>query len=136
MKEGTSAIFLQAGLDEKWWADAMECNCFLRNAQDFLSEGKTPFERRYGEPLCEPITPSGLMIEYHSMSAKDQTRLHQFGTKIFPEIFIGYALRAENWKGDILIADIQELKILEASEIHARTLNGKEVIVPKIGETF
>ena len=96
----------------------MERNCSLRNAQDFSSDGKTPFERRYGEPPCESISPSGLMIECHSMSAKDQTRLHQFWRKILPEIFIGYALHAEvNWKGDILIADIEELKILDASEI-------------------
>ena len=41
--EGTSAVLLQSGLDEKWWADSMEC-CFLRNIQDLLSEGKTLYE--------------------------------------------------------------------------------------------
>ena len=25
VKEGTSAVLLQSGLDEKWWADSMEC---------------------------------------------------------------------------------------------------------------
>ena len=25
IKEGTSAVLLQSGLDEKWWADSMEC---------------------------------------------------------------------------------------------------------------
>ena len=39
-KEGTSAVLLQSGLDEKWWADFMECYCYLRNIQDLLSDGK------------------------------------------------------------------------------------------------
>ena len=29
-KSGTSAALLQWGLDEKWWADFMECSCYLR----------------------------------------------------------------------------------------------------------
>ena len=40
VKEGTSAILLQSGLDEKWWADSMECYCYLRNVQDIVAEGK------------------------------------------------------------------------------------------------
>ena len=35
VKEGSSAVLLQSGLDEKWWADSTECNCYLRNVQDF-----------------------------------------------------------------------------------------------------
>ena len=33
-KEGTSAVLLQAGVDEKWWVDFTECYCYLRNIQD------------------------------------------------------------------------------------------------------
>ena len=40
VKEGTSAVLLQSGLDEKWWADSMECYRFLRNIRDLLSDGK------------------------------------------------------------------------------------------------
>ena len=32
----TSAVLLQSGLDEKWWADSMECYCNLRNVQELL----------------------------------------------------------------------------------------------------
>ena len=28
-KEATSAVLLQSGFDEKWWADSMECCCYL-----------------------------------------------------------------------------------------------------------
>ena len=51
VKEGTSAVLLQSGLDENWWADSMECFTYLRNIQDLLSDGKTPYERRFGEPF-------------------------------------------------------------------------------------
>ena len=45
IKEGTSAVLLQSGLDEQWWADSMECCCHLRDLQDLLSDGKTLYER-------------------------------------------------------------------------------------------
>ena len=40
VKVGTSAVLLQSGLDKEWWADSMECYCYLRNIQDLLSDGK------------------------------------------------------------------------------------------------
>ena len=46
VKEGTSAVLLQSGLNESWWADSMECYTYLRNVTDLLSDGKTPYERR------------------------------------------------------------------------------------------
>ena len=47
VKEGTSVVLLQSGLDGNWWADSMECYTYLRNIQDLLSAGKTPYERRF-----------------------------------------------------------------------------------------
>ena len=41
MKEGTSAVLLQSGLNEHWWADSMECYTSLRNIQDLWSDVKT-----------------------------------------------------------------------------------------------
>ena len=34
--EGTSAVLLKSGLDERWWSDSMECR-HLRNVQDLLA---------------------------------------------------------------------------------------------------
>ena len=42
VKEGTSVVLLQSGLNESWWADSMECYTYLRNVTDLLSDGKTP----------------------------------------------------------------------------------------------
>ena len=110
----------------------MECYTFLRNVTDLFSDGKTPYERRFGKPFKESIIPFGSLIEYYPISAKDQSRIHQFGKKVLPGLFLGYAMYAGGiWKGDILVADIEELETMDASEIYSKRLNGKEVIFPK-----
>ena len=76
-----------------------------------LADGKTPYERRFGEPFKGPIIPFGAMVEYHPISAREQSRLRQFGQNVLPGIFLGYALIAEGiWKGDILVAHLEELE--------------------------
>ena len=35
VKEGTSAVLLQSGLDEKWWADSMECYTYHLAKNDY-----------------------------------------------------------------------------------------------------
>ena len=122
--------YRQSGLGNEWWADSMECCCF-RNIQDILSDGKTPFEKLFGIPFHGTVIPFGAMDESHFISAKDLSRLHQFGPKVLPGLFLRYALHAGGiLKGDILIADIEELEQMDASELHARRLNAKEVLTP------
>ena len=96
-----------------------------------LSDGKTPYERCFGEPFKGPIIPFGSLVEYYTISAKDQSRIHHFGKKVLPVLFIGYALYAGGiWKGDVLVADLKELETMDASEIDSKKLNAKEVIFP------
>ena len=76
VNEGTSAVLLQSGLNENWWADSMECNTYLRNVKDLLSDGKTPYERRFEQPFEGPIIPLGSLVEYYPITAKDQSRIH------------------------------------------------------------
>ena len=94
VKEGTSAVLLQSGLNESWSADSMECDTYLRNVTDLLSDGKTPHERRFGQPFKGPIIPFGSLVEYYPITAKDQSRIHHFGMKVLPGLFLGYALYA------------------------------------------
>ena len=66
VKERTSAVLLQSGLDNGWCADSTECYCYLRNIQDLLCDGKTPYERLFGIlPFNGPVIPFGAMVEYH-----------------------------------------------------------------------
>ena len=93
-------MLLQSGLNENWWADSMECYTYLRNVTDLLSDGKTPCERRFGQPIKGPIIPFGSLVEYHPINVKDHSRIHQFGKKVLPGLFFEYALNAgENLDG-------------------------------------
>ena len=38
------------------------------------------------------------------------------------------------WKGDVLVADLEELETMDASEIYSKRFNAKEVIFPQKGE--
>ena len=137
VKDGTSAVLLQSGLNESWWADSMECYTYLRNVTDLLSDGKTPYERRFGQPFKGPLISFGSLVEYHPITAKDQSRIHQFGKKVLPGLFLGYALYAGGiWKGDVLIADLGELETMDASEIYSKRLNAKEVKFPRENGKF
>ena len=94
VKEGTSAVLLQSGLNESWWADSMECYTDLRNVTDLLSDGKTPYERRFGQPFKGPIIPFGSLVGYYPIPAKDQSIIHQLREKVLPRLFLEYALYA------------------------------------------
>ena len=59
IEDGTSAVLLQSGLDEKWWADSLKCYCYPGHVQDLLANGKTPYERRCGEPFRGTVIPCG-----------------------------------------------------------------------------
>ena len=51
------------------------------------------------------------MVEYHPISPIYQS----FGEKVLPAIFVGYGcMRGRIWKGDILVADVEGRKILDA----------------------
>ena len=63
VKEGTSAVLLQSGLNENRWADSTECQCCQRNIQDLLSDGKTLCERRFGVPFKGQMVPFGSVDE-------------------------------------------------------------------------
>ena len=45
-------------------------------------------------PFDGPVIPFGAMVEYHPISAKDISRPHEFGPKVLPSMFLGYALHA------------------------------------------
>ena len=125
VKEGTSAELLQPGLDNEW-CEIFKISCLM---------GNHPIKRRSGIPFNGPVKTFGAVVEYHPISAKDVSRLHQLGPKVLPSKFLSYVLHAGGiWKGDITVADIEELEDMDASEIHARRLNAKEVSTPMKGE--
>ena len=131
VKEGTSAVSLQSGLDEKWWADSMECYTYLRNIQDLLSDGKTPYERRFGKLFKGPIIPFGAIVEYCPISAKDQSRLQQFDAKVYQEYSSDmHWLRGESVRVTYWLQTLRSWKRLTHLK-SPRKLNAKDVILPQ-----
>ena len=62
------------------------------------------------------------MVESHSISPQNLSRLQQFGKKVLHGIFLGYALYAGTIrKGNIMVADLEELEEMGTPEIHAPT---------------
>ena len=72
----------------------MECYCYLRNMQDLLSDGKTPYERRFGMPFNGPVIPFGAMVEHHPYLCEGHIEIASIWSKVLPSIFLGYALNA------------------------------------------
>ena len=65
--------------------------------------------------------------EFTKVSRAVESRIHQFGKKVLPGLFLGYALYAGGiWKGDVLIADLEELETMDASEIYSKRLRKRE----------
>ena len=101
-------------------------------SQIYYLMGRRPMEDVLENHFKGPIIPFGSVVEYHPITAKDQSRIHQFGKKVLPGLFLGYALYAGGiWKGDVLVADLEELETMDASEIYSKRLNAKEVIFHK-----
>ena len=101
-------------------------------SQIYYLMGRRPMKDVLGNQQKGPIIPFGSLVEYHPITAEDQSRIHQFGKKVLLGLFLGYALYAGGiWKGDAVIADLEELETMDASEIYSKRLNAKEVIFPK-----
>ena len=138
VKEGTSAVLLQSGLDEHWWADSMECYTYLRNIQDLLSDGKHQYERRFGEPFKGPIITFGSLVESYPISAKDQSRIHQFGKKVLLRLFLWIpSVRGEEFgRVTYWLPTLRSWKRWTHLNSTQKRLNAKEVIFPKENGNF
>ena len=64
------------------------------------------------------MIPFGAVVEYHTSSVRDKSRLRQFGKKVLLCIFAGYELIAWGiWKGDLSGCRHRGLEMMDASEI-------------------
>ena len=132
VKEGTSAVLLQSGLDEKWWADSMGAI-----------------------PICETFKISCLMGKLHTRDVLGN-HVKDLSFRLVHWLSVTLSLRKTSqesiilerkyhldnsldtlctrrgiWKSDIMVADVEELATMDASEIYSKRLNAKEVIFPK-----
>ena len=70
-----------------------------------MADGMTAYEKRYGQTFDGPSSPFGTLVEFFPITAKDKSRVHQFGKKTLNDIFLGYVSRAEGGcSGDLMMA--------------------------------
>ena len=107
---------------------------YLRNVTDLLSDGKTPMkdvlENHLKDQSFRLVHWSSITL-FLRMTSQESINVER---KSLPGLFLGYALYAGRrgvWKGDVLIADLEELETMDASEIYSKRLNAKEVTFHK-----
>ena len=129
VKEGTSAVLLQSGLDERWWSDNAMLLLLAKRPRPPGQRENAIWKTKW-RTIQGPIKPFGTFVEYHLVSPKDLARIHQVGKKVLTGIFLGYELIVGGiWKGDILIADLEDLQKLDASDFYLRRINAKQVLI-------
>ena len=79
------------------------------------------------------------MVEYHSFLLKTcrdyiSSGLKKKSCQAFSSVM--FCMRGEIRKGDILVADIEELEEMDASELQVWRLNAKEVLTTMKGDNF
>ena len=88
----------------------MACHCSLRNIQGLLADGELFGKDDSGEPFEGPITPLGAVVEYHPISIEGPVKAPTNLVKTCQGYFSDtHWLRWRLWKGDIMVADIEEL---------------------------
>ena len=63
-------------------------------SQNYYLMGRRPMKDVLGNHLKDLFFLLVHLVEYHPVTAKDQSRIHQFGKKVLPGLFLGYGLYA------------------------------------------
>ena len=131
-------VLLQSGLDEKWSADSMECYCYLRNTQDLLSDGKTPYERRFGMPLTVQLSRSVQWSNITWFLLKTCRDCISSARKSYLVYFLAlYCTREGSGKETKWSQTLRHWqRWTHLNELHARRLNAKELLTPMKGDNF
>ena len=125
--------------DEWRWSDSTECYCYcyLRNVQDLQVDGKTPYERRFGEPFKGTIIPFRSNGWISSDFDKRSIKIFSIWQEKITSNFLGHELTAGGiWKGDVLVADNEDLENIGASDIYPRRIKAKELLISQKDDEF
>ena len=70
VKEGTSSVLVQSGLQESWWAETHGLLLLSsRCARPISADGQAPYERRFDSPFEGPIIPFGAEVKLYPISS-------------------------------------------------------------------
>ena len=138
VKEGTSAVLLQSGLDQT------NGGLIPWNALAICEMSKTSWQM--GKLLTQGDSENHakaqwfLLVQWLNI-IRFLPETSQRSTNVVRKCYQEYAsdtlcTRGWIWKGDILVADIEELEKMDALEIHPRRINAKEVLTAQRGDEF
>ena len=75
-----------------------------------------------------PTRPFESKNAYHPICVKDQARVYQFGNNVLCGISMRYPMYAErNWKGHVLVADVEELQENKVNAIEVQEPQDREL---------
>ena len=121
VKEGTSAVLLQSGLNESWWADSMDVTPICETLQICYLMGRRPMKDVLGNHLKDLLFHLVHWLRITLSLRRTSQESINLERKSYLQLFVGYALYAERtWKGDVLVADLEELETMDASEIYSK----------------
>ena len=105
---------------------------YLRNVTDLLSDGKTPYERRFGQPFKGPIIPFGSLVEYHHITAKTSQESINLERKSYLDCSSDtLCTRGEFGRVTYWLQTLRSWKRWTHRKSTQKRLNAKEVIFPK-----
>ena len=110
---------------------------YLQSVQDFLADGKSQNERRFGESFKGPVIFFDALIGYLTKLRERQSTNSSICKEIVTKNLSRICFdRGWIWEEKILTAEIEELEKLDASETYTRRLNAKEVLITQRDEQF
>ena len=129
VKEGTSAVLLQSGLGNEWWADfygmLLQSSKHSRSLvwwEDTTWKAVRNALQRTSDTVWEHWSNITLFLR---RTHRDYINLVLKSCRVYSSVMS--CMRGGIWKGDIMVADTEELEQMDASELHARRLHAKEV---------
>ena len=135
LKEGTSSVLLQSGLNENWWSDSMECYCYLRNTRSLVWWDDTSRKaiRRTIQRINNSVWFENQISPYFCQRPVATASGRHEGIARY--ILWICAVRGENLeRRPYGRQTFEELEKMDASQIHA--INAHEVLTPINGENF
>ena len=129
VKEGTSAVLLQSGLNES--------TPICETSQISYLMGRRPMKDVLGNHLKDRLLHLVHWLSTILLLRRTSQESIYLERKVLPGKFLGFALHAGGiWKGDITVADVEELEEMDASKLDARRLSAKEVLTPQWSGRF
>ena len=94
VKEGTSAVLLQSGLNESWWADSMDVTPIFETSQIYYLMGRRSVKDVLGNHLKDLLfhLVHLLSITLYLQRTTSQESINL--ERVLPGLFLGYALYA------------------------------------------